>query len=95
MIRAAASSRLALAAARLLAGRRPPARQEGTGVTRGQVHADFAAGKLTAKEAADAVMALRPRPSRMVRVISVVAHVAPYVLAAVGWGLVFFGRNGR
>lgn len=64
-------------------------------MTQGQVHAAFAAGKLTAKEAADAVMALRPRPSRVVRVISVVAYVAPYVLAVVAWGLVIFGRNGR
>ena len=64
-------------------------------MTQGQVHAAFAAGKLTAKEAADAVMALRPRPSRVVRVISVVAHVAPYVAAAVAWALVIFGRNGR
>jgi len=64
-------------------------------MTQGQIHADFAAGKLTAEEAAAAVRAQRPRRSRVVAVVSVLAHAAPYVLAAVGWGLVLFGRNGR
>lgn len=35
------------------------------------------------------------RHARLIRAVSIAAHVAPYLLAGAGWALVIFGRSGR
>jgi ferric-dicitrate binding protein FerR (iron transport regulator) len=58
-------------------------------VTHGEIHRELAARRLTPEEAADAVMALRPRPSRGAwRGLALVAAVVAgtYVLFGIALG---------
>lgn len=61
-------------------------------MTHDQIDRAFDAGRLTAAEAANAVMALRPRPSRLARVLGV---LVPLVLCVAAWVCVFLDRGGR
>lgn len=61
-------------------------------MTQGQIQREFAAGRLTAGEAADLVRALRPRPSRGAWKAALAVGL-PIVVAVAAWVLVFLGKG--
>lgn len=61
-------------------------------MTHGEIHREFAAGRLTVREAADMVMAIRERPSRGVFVAALAVGL-PMAIAVAAWVLVFLGKG--